>query len=217
MQYTHEADETSGAARQNLPSFGDTEDSARNHQEPSAVKAKDGKPASVASNETVPLVLPVTPERLADLPDSTSEKGNSASSRAVMRTVENLAEDLRQGNAVSMVVTLKPDADTHISLHVKQHGGHLEAIAVLERGDFKSLSTEWNHLQTRLAKRGIRLAPLVANGARSSDSGSNTSSSRQQNQNPLAGESTAPAETTRAAGKSAKHTAKPPVATEWWA
>jgi hypothetical protein len=215
MQPPHEVDETSGAARQNLPSFGDAGESAHS-QEPPAEKAGRAKRAPVASDEAIPPVPPASPDRAADFSAAAPEKGASPTSRAVAQTADRLAEDLRRGNAVSMVLTLKPDAGTHISLHVKQHAGHLEAIAVLERGDFKTLNSEWNQLQTRLAKRGIRLAPLVGNGTRA-DSGGNAPSSRRQSPNPSACDLPGPAETTRAAGRSATQNATPPVATEWWA
>jgi hypothetical protein len=46
-------------------------------------------------------------------------------------------------------------------LHVKFQQGRLEALAVLEHGDFAKLGAEWTQLQTRLAEQGVRLAPLV--------------------------------------------------------
>ena len=70
---------------------------------------------------------------------------------------------LQQTNAGSLAVVLKPDGNTEISLHLKLQHGHFEAFAVLERGDFKALTSEWAQLQSRLADQGIRLAPLVSN------------------------------------------------------
>jgi hypothetical protein len=46
-------------------------------------------------------------------------------------------------------------------LHVKLQQGHLEALAVLEHGDFAALGAEWTGLQNRLAEQGVRLAPLA--------------------------------------------------------
>jgi hypothetical protein len=46
-------------------------------------------------------------------------------------------------------------------LHVKLQQGHLEALAVLEHGDFGTLGAGWTQLQNRLAEQGVRLAPLV--------------------------------------------------------
>jgi hypothetical protein len=46
-------------------------------------------------------------------------------------------------------------------LHVKLQQGHLEALAILEHGDFATLGAGWTQLQSRLAEQGVRLAPLV--------------------------------------------------------
>jgi hypothetical protein len=48
-----------------------------------------------------------------------------------------------------------------MTLHVQLQGGHGEALAVLERGDFTALGAGWAQLQNRLAEHGIRLAPLA--------------------------------------------------------
>jgi hypothetical protein len=92
-----------------------------------------------------------------------------------------VAVGLQHANATTLAVVLKPDANTEISLHLKLQQGHFEAFAILERGDFKSLHSEWAELQGRLADRGIRLAPLISNLPRNAAfAGGQFSSPKQQ-------------------------------------
>jgi hypothetical protein len=47
---------------------------------------------------------------------------------------------------------------------LRQRGDGVEAQAVLQRGDFNHLNQQWPALQQHLEQRGIRLAPLIADG-----------------------------------------------------
>ncbi|HEX3857730.1 MAG TPA: hypothetical protein VHY30_10600 [Verrucomicrobiae bacterium] len=67
------------------------------------------------------------------------------------------------GNNLLQVV-IKPGAGTQLSLELRQRGDGVEATAVLQRGDFGHLNQQWPALQQQLEQRGIRLAPLVADG-----------------------------------------------------
>jgi hypothetical protein len=61
-------------------------------------------------------------------------------------------------------VVVKPGAGTQLSLELRQRGDGVEAQAVLQRGDFNHLNQQWPALQQQLEQRGIRLAPLIADG-----------------------------------------------------
>jgi hypothetical protein len=117
----------------------------------------------------------------AFLPQTETSSAPPTPGQAVGRAVENAAVGLQHANATSLAVVLKPDANTEISLHLKLQHGHFEAFAVLERGDFRSLHSEWAQLQGRLADQGIRLAPLVSNLPRTATfAGGQFSSPKQQ-------------------------------------
>ncbi|HZL13842.1 MAG TPA: hypothetical protein VFC85_06825, partial [Verrucomicrobiae bacterium] len=82
---------------------------------------------------------------------------------------------LRLGNssANSLQVVVKPDAGTQLSLELRQRGDGVEALAVLQRGDFEHLNQQWPGLQQQLESRRIRLAPLVNDGNLVNSDGNN--------------------------------------------
>jgi hypothetical protein len=79
----------------------------------------------------------------------------------VRRAIDDAAAGLQRGDGASVSLVLRPDPNIQLSLHVKLQQGHLEALAVLEHGDFAALGAEWTRLQNRLAEQGVRLAPLA--------------------------------------------------------
>jgi hypothetical protein len=93
---------------------------------------------------------------------SGSAPTRTSRSEVIGRTIEGAVVSLQHARATSLSVVVKPDGVTELSLHFKLQGGQVEALAVLQRGDFKSLNSEWAQLQSRLADHGIRLAPLVS-------------------------------------------------------
>ncbi len=80
---------------------------------------------------------------------------------AVHRAIDSAAAGLGRAEGGSVSVILRPDANTQLALHVKVQQGHIEALAVVEHGDFTALGADWTRLQSRLAEQGVRLAPLV--------------------------------------------------------
>ncbi len=96
--------------------------------------------------------LPVHPEPLSP---------HLGAVEAVRHAIDDAAAGLRRGDGASVSLVLRPDANIQLALHVKFQQGHLEALAVLERGDFAALGAGWTQLQSRLAEQGVRLAPLV--------------------------------------------------------
>ena len=89
---------------------------------------------------------------------------------AVRRAIDDATAGLQGGNGASVSLVLRPDANIQLALHVKLQQGHIEALAVLEHGDFAALGAGWTQLQTRLAEQGVRLAPLVPGSDRSMSS-----------------------------------------------
>jgi hypothetical protein len=86
--------------------------------------------------------------------------------RALERTHDMIAMQtvrLVDAKLDSLQVVIKPGAGLQLSLELRQHGGVIDAQAVLQRGDFGPLNQHWPELQQRLEQRGIQLAPL-ANG-----------------------------------------------------
>lgn len=89
-------------------------------------------------------------------------------SRTALSPVESLilevskqAVELKQFQADSMAVSLKPDANTEILLHLRNRDGVVEVHARFERGDYQVLNGQWEQLQSSLASQGIRVGPLI--------------------------------------------------------
>jgi len=83
---------------------------------------------------------------------------------ALERTHEVIAMHalrLREANAESLQIVLKPGGGLELSLELRQHEGAIEARAAMQSGDFNHLNRHWADLQQRLEARGIRLAPLT--------------------------------------------------------
>lgn len=93
-----------------------------------------------------------------------SSTAADTNARAVERT-HNLmtmhAIQLRDSNAESLRVVIKPDTGMQLSLELRQRGDGIDARAILQQGDFNQLSQQWPELQQRLEQRGIKLAPLT--------------------------------------------------------
>jgi hypothetical protein len=104
--------------------------------------------------------------------------------RAVDRTHDMVALHgmrLKESNADSLHVVIKPGAGLQLSLQLKQNGDGIEAQAILQRGDFDQLNQHWAELQQRLGQRGIHLAPL---GHENSLAGNNNENSQRQQKQP---------------------------------
>jgi hypothetical protein len=66
----------------------------------------------------------------------------------------------------TLEVVVRPEAGTHLHLHVAQRDGFVEVRARLESGftTRDGLASQWGQLQELLASQGIRLAPLSETG-----------------------------------------------------
>ncbi len=67
---------------------------------------------------------------------------------------------LRQMKGSSMVVMLKPDAETQLMVRLDYQDGQLEASARCERGDYTALQSHWPDLRRALESQGVRLMDL---------------------------------------------------------
>jgi hypothetical protein len=76
--------------------------------------------------------------------------------RAVAREVVTI----RQLNAGSLTVVLRPDPQSEIVLSLRQQKGHVEASARCEPALFQALQRDWSGLQESLAQLNVRLLPL---------------------------------------------------------
>ena len=220
MQTTHEVDESACQAKQNLPALEAAADSSR--------PAEQGRGAPAAKTDriaTVPAAAAEAAVMLANYPAghdilAHTETGSTQPTlgQAIGRAIENAVVGLQHVNATSLAVVLKPDENTQLSLHFKLQHGHFEAFAVLERGDFKSLTSEWAQLQSRLADHGIRLAPLVSSLSRNAGFADGQSSSpKQQRDDPSSADLPEPDIVSSSARKSDAPTVHSTTGREWWA
>lgn len=94
------------------------------------------------------------------------------------RLISAASAQVRQMDAGSVSVTLKPEGGTELSLHLRLRNGSVEAQAQLTSGDLSALQSEWPQLQERLARQGIHLAPLEHSLENMAHSGNNGHSGR---------------------------------------
>jgi hypothetical protein len=80
----------------------------------------------------------------------------------------------------SMQVVLKPGAGTQLSLELRQRGDVIEAQAVLQHGDYQSMSQHWPDLQQRLEQKGIKLGSLGSDESAMTFNGQQGHSQNQQ-------------------------------------
>ncbi len=192
MNKADTADKVAGTPEQNLP--GVTVISAAQsaiHARPAARTAARVEAADAPAAANV---------ASADRPAATSETSSSspisASSqtelrlRALDRTHDIVALQgmrLKESNASSLSVVIKPGAGVQMSLQLQQTAGGIQAQAVLQQGDYQQLKQHWSDLQQRLEERGIKLAPLTQEQTAMNSGGENFQRNSQQSpeQNPL--------------------------------
>jgi len=225
MQTAPEVDENSCPAEQNLPAL---EAAAATSSRPaeldrrSSVAAVDRIAAAPTSSPTAGAdsAALTANASVAHAPLAHTETGSGPTTlgQTIGRAIENTVVGLQHANGNSLAVVLKPDGNTEISLHFSLQRGHFEALAVLERGDFKTLTSEWGQLQSRLADQGIRLAPLVSNLPRTAGfAGGQFSSPNQQRDDASPADVPGPNFASATARKSGAPTVHATTGREWWA
>jgi hypothetical protein len=224
MRTAPEVDENSCPAEQILPAL---EAAAASPQpgEPDRRSSIAADNRTAASATTVPAagadaaaLIANSPVPHAPLTRTETSSAPPTLAQTIGRAVENTVVGLQHANATSLAVVLKPDGNTEISLHFSLQHGHFEALAVLERGDYKSLTFEWGQLQSRLADQGIRLAPLASNLPHTTGfAGGQSSSPKQQQDEASSADFPGPAIASSSARTSDAPTVHSTTGREWWA
>ena len=219
MQTEPKVDENCCLAEQNLPALkaADSPQAAQKDRTSSVTIADHIAivPANAAEAALIAANRPVGHDFLVHTQISSAQP---TLGQAVGHAIENTVVGLQHTNATSLAVVLKPDGNTQLSLHLKMQHGNFEAIAVLERGDFKSLTSEWAQLQSRLSDHGIRLAPLVSNLSRTAGFASGQfSSPKQQRDDTPSSDTPGPDMASLPARKSGAPILRSTTGREWWA
>jgi len=99
----------------------------------------------------------------AQLTITASAPNNDAQLRTLERTQDVVALHafrLRDTNAESLRVTIRPGDGIQLSLNLQKQAGSVQAQASLHQGNFELLSAHWGALQRHLETQGIHLGPL---------------------------------------------------------
>ncbi|HXP61882.1 MAG TPA: hypothetical protein VN829_15410 [Dongiaceae bacterium] len=181
MQAKPEVNEISAPAEQNLPTQGAAAESPRRTgmNNKAELAAADKALAPLSSAEPAAALLSNHSAGAGLAGRAETPMPQAAAGQPAHRAIENVITGLPRIGAGSTSVVLNPDGNTQLVLHVKFAQGCLEAQAVLERGDFSAMGSEWKQLQNRLAEHGVRLGPLTSGAEQAASSGAgNFSSSR---------------------------------------
>ena len=215
MQATQQLNKNAGTAEQNLPGLTMTAEL------PPLPLDRNGKlrvadaDTAVSSTDAAAFLGLASQSAGSDFPTHDA-------AATLPATVRHLVGDsiiaMKQTGLDSVSVTLKPDNDTQLALHLKMQHGRLEALAVVERGDLTVLGAEWSHLQSRLAEQGVRLAPLISSADHSSWFSNKNFSSPQQGHREMPFQDL-PFQMMAKPGarKAGARIANPANGSEWWA
>jgi hypothetical protein len=72
---------------------------------------------------------------------------------------------LKRAGEHSLDVSMRPDRNTELSLHLTLRDGRVDVMARLERGSIEILQRHWGELQQTLAQQGIRVGQLASSSA----------------------------------------------------
>lgn len=97
---------------------------------------------------------------LEEIVEKVEASGMSELLERTERLISVASAQVRQTDASSVSLTLKPEAGVELSLQLRLRNGSVEAQAQVSAGEFTALQSEWPQLQERLAQQGIHLAPL---------------------------------------------------------
>ncbi len=165
MNKAEHAAKVAGATEQSLPGVtvvSALESAARSKPANRTAARVEASDAPVTANLSNAERAPQTSETSASSQISASSQ-TELRTRALDRTHDIMALQglrLKETNAGSLHVVIKPGAGLQLSLQLKQTGDGIEAQAILQQGDFNQLNQHWSALQQRLEERGIKLAPL---------------------------------------------------------
>ena len=137
-----------------------TEKSTPDTPAPRTSRAPD--PAQTGS-QAVAVVRAVATEPTVE-PSHTSEVRAQAVDRLTQAITEQVLSFKRTGNS-SLDVSMRPDRNTELSLHLTMRNGQVEVSVRLERGQFEMLQVHWGELQQTLAQQGVRVGQLTSSSA----------------------------------------------------
>jgi hypothetical protein len=108
--------------------------------------------AAKTAETTLGAVATVVPASSADHAAAQVERlGNWVTQQVVM---------VQQSGINNIAVSLKPNAETELSLQLTSHNGRIEATLSLERGAMPGLESHWKDLQESLDRQNVQLLPL---------------------------------------------------------
>jgi hypothetical protein len=167
MMLAQQENKTAGSARKNLPASTPVVSfEAEVDEAPRVSRALpvEGREPSVFAGFREPAVV-------VSEPGTGEAVSQPVSFEAVEKTqalINEAAVRINKREGVALEVTIKPDAGTELSLHIRFNAGQIEARAVCERGDFAALQSDWPELQERLSRQGIKLSGLESAGQQAS-------------------------------------------------
>ena len=80
---------------------------------------------------------------------------------SLVDSIKEHIQFLRAGSADSLELTLNPNPETELFLHVEKVDGQISILVRLEKGNFADLEFQWPQLQQTLAVQGIKLDNLA--------------------------------------------------------
>ena len=88
----------------------------------------------------------------------------SSVDRVAHAITEQVVSFKRTGDR-TLDVSMRPDRNTELSLHLTMRDGQVDVVARLERGQLESLQVHWGELQQKLAQQGVRVSQLTSSMA----------------------------------------------------
>ena len=162
MNTALEMTKTSGQEEQNLPGV----PAGLAHLVPEKFGARSFLPAPTGSTgePAVALTAFVPPAEVSGTAHGAEEVARVApvdATEKILALMSSAVVQLRQTGAEDFEVSLHPDKDTEIWLHVSLQSGGAEIQAELRRGDGAAFAPRWQELQERLAQQGVKLGALT--------------------------------------------------------
>jgi len=158
VELTQNRDKNASSGQQNLPGNHFFAESGRKTPRLAAA-SHPYVPAELLANTTpIRLHAKAAAEAAAQL--ATSQRAERL--EKLHAAVSDCTLVLKQSNAQSISVVIKPDSQTQLTLHLRVREGQVEAAAEMQKGDPAAFDGGWKELQTRLERQGIQLSALDA-------------------------------------------------------
>jgi len=174
MKTTAKPERTADSTEQKLPQRQIVpESTTRRAQTPSekmtpdTASSRTSKFSEAPETATSAIIVPRTP--IAEVEPTLARLGE-VRTQAMDRLTQAIAEQVLSFKRVgtsSLDVSMQPDRNTELSLHLTIQNGQVEVVARLERGSFDVLQAHWGELQQTLAQQGVRVGQLTSSSAMS--------------------------------------------------